>query len=158
MPRHSTVTEWTDEQRQAIADAFLKDGESASVIGKRYGVSRNAILGLVHRYKSAHGIGGKTRAAAPRSVAAKQPVSRPASRGTRPSHIPPIPRKTRLPQIDRCTPAPARLVAIADLKSGECRFPVTPHDAPRDGHLFCGLGVAEQGGSYCAAHVRLAHA
>lgn len=39
---------WTDEQRAKIKDLWL-GGLSATLIGRRYGVSRNSIIGVTHR-------------------------------------------------------------------------------------------------------------
>lgn len=42
------MTIWTDEKRADIAKLWMA-GHSATIIGRRYGVSRNSIIGVVHR-------------------------------------------------------------------------------------------------------------
>lgn len=41
-------------------------------------------------------------------------------------------------------------LTITDLRMDQCRFPITPDDAPR--HFFCGERVMEPGCPYCAEH------
>lgn len=42
------MTIWTDEKRAEVAKLWMQ-GHSATIIGRRYGVSRNSIIGVVHR-------------------------------------------------------------------------------------------------------------
>jgi hypothetical protein len=42
------MTIWTDEKRAEVAKLW-NEGLSATIIGRRYGVSRNSIIGLVYR-------------------------------------------------------------------------------------------------------------
>jgi hypothetical protein len=41
-------------------------------------------------------------------------------------------------------------LTITDLGPGQCRFPVTPFDAPK--HFFCGEPVEYEKCPYCAVH------
>lgn len=50
------MKDWTEQDRARIG-AFLMDGLSASQIGNEMGVTRNAIIGLVHRDKNLRAIG-----------------------------------------------------------------------------------------------------
>lgn len=46
---HTAAGNWTEKTAGDAVKRYL-EGETASTVGKRYGVSRNAIIGLVHRY------------------------------------------------------------------------------------------------------------
>jgi hypothetical protein len=46
-------------------------------------------------------------------------------------------------------------VALMDLESGQCKYPITPHDATSAQHRFCGCKQA-LGLPYCADHAKIA--
>ena len=52
---------WTDQQIAEIVKAFYIDGFSAAQIAPRYGVSRNAIIGVAHRHRQKSGHVPKAR-------------------------------------------------------------------------------------------------
>lgn len=46
---------WTSDQRETVAWLFDEAGQSAGQIAKLFGVSRNAICGLLHRMEMRRG-------------------------------------------------------------------------------------------------------
>jgi len=156
--------QWTDEQRKAIAMAYYTDGESASAIAARYGVSRNAIIGLAHRVRARSG--GLTRKLA-YAVAPQQPKQARAAKADRPRKQSPRTWHMQACALAKARPVPAepvsppqplaaaRSIPQSLLGADECKFPVTPHDAPRAAHLFCGLPA--EGGPYCPHHAEIAY-
>lgn len=161
---------YSAEEKTAIA-GWLREELSATQIAnllsaqRRCAVSRNAIIGVIHRDKTLAAIGlhgkvAKGVAAAP-SVprAPKQHLHAGNIRGKKegralvPGFAAPKPR----PLDDGIAPfvydATTHHVGIETLKAGECRWPV--NDAkPGEKHLFCGRisGLS----SYCPHHCRRA--
>jgi GcrA cell cycle regulator len=143
---------WTPEQDTRLAD-FLRDGKSASEIGAELGVSRNAVVGRVHRNPELAKIGfarspGKQ---GPRQRKSDKPRARPRIAVVSPSilfdHAPavPLPEPVFIPGERHTVGRP-----ILMLGHGECRWPV--NDADRgELHLFCG---APADGSWCECHRR----
>lgn len=142
---------WTAEQRTAIVQAF-NGGASTPDLARRFGVSRAAITGLIHRerVKAGHKPGARgrhLRSGPPAKTARAAPSERRQVKALAPVRKP----------MRAAPPAPpdALRLPLADLRADQCRFAVTPHDAAPHQHLFC--GAPADGGSYCGWHARLAH-
>lgn len=141
------MTEWTKENRRAVFHAFTEGGMSYTQIAGEWKTSRQAIAGIVHRWRQKHGLvpPRKSRAkGAPRTPPGRQNGARRAAgkahqRTTHSRPLRPIAEVV----------ADARAVPLADLGPRECLFAVSPHEAPPAGHLFCGLPAA---GTYCPEH------
>ncbi|MGE0829297.1 MAG: GcrA family cell cycle regulator [Hyphomonadaceae bacterium] len=144
---------WTEE-RVALLKKLWAEGHSASQIAKQIGgVTRNAVIGKVHRL----------------GLAGRATPSRPAKRPARPR-----PQRSQLPSAPRVRPnnpgggyAPPVLTVVLDplrfedgsvatvltLRDDMCKFPIgNPDDAD---FAFCGR--ASCAGPYCADHARLAY-
>lgn len=182
---------YSDDEIEAIA-AWLREALSANEIADRFGqqfrryVSRNGIIGIVHRNKVLKAI-GFARAFGPRE-ALKQTPWTPGRKNVAPlkgrkggfaSSPSQLPGRLKLLAIDdehepdfdalsmhaRAVAKPREVVSdrtydaaslklrIADLRDGQCRFPVNDSVDP-GGHLFCGLAVSRV--SYCAHHANRA--
>src|SRR6266446_3684350 len=125
---------WTDE-RVELLKKLWSDGLSASrIAGELGGITRNAVIGKVHRL----GLAG--RAKAPTS-------SMPRPRKPRSSHAfvvyeiepEPEPIENIIPIGQRCS--------LLDLTEGKCRWPIG--DPGQAEFFFCG-GKAIEGLPYCA--------
>lgn len=139
---------WTPEQ-DARLKALLIDRMSASQIGAKLGVSRNAVVGRVHRNKELAAIGfarssgkqgRKSVNTKPRRIAVVSP-------SILFDHAPSIP----LPEPEYVHGE--RLTVgrpIHMLGHGECRWPVNDADKG-ELHLFCG---APADGPWCECHRR----
>jgi GcrA cell cycle regulator len=142
---------WTEE-RVALLKKLWAEGHSASQIAKQIGgVTRNAVIGKVHRL----------------GLAGRATPSRPAKRPARPR-----PQRSQLPTAPRMRPAsggytppvltvvldPIRLedgktVSVLTLRDDMCKFPIG--DPPDVDFAFCGRTACA--GPYCADHARLAY-
>lgn len=145
---------WSDEQRQEVLRAYYGEGLSARQVAGRYGVSRQAVIGIVHRYSAQYGYERKGRPEKKR-----QSLPKPAKRRRAPS-----PRTAQAwtpqtaptaPRLPRPSPAilPSLEMTFDDLGTTRCQFATTPHDVPPAGHRFCGHPV--ESGRWCAHHARL---
>ena len=138
---------WTDERVELLKKLWL-DGLSASQIAKQLGgVTRNAVIGKVHRL----GLSGR---AAPSQPA--RPVFK-APRPPRPAHVP-APRRVEAAQQQ---PAPAPVLYVEEpgsatvltLGAHMCKWPIG--DPATDAFTFCGRRAGE--GPYCNEHARMAY-
>ena len=138
---------WNDE-RVELLKRFWAEGLSASQIASKMGgVTRNAVIGKVHRL----GLSGRAAPATPQrgrsydhdfddlDGLADEPAMKPIV--AEPEFIAPI----VLEGGDKAT--------VATLKNHMCKWPIG--DPARDDFHFCGQG-APTGKSYCAYHARVA--
>ena len=155
---------WTEERVELLKKLWA-DGLSASQIaGQMGGVTRNAVIGKVHRL----GLSGraKTNAAPaqprPRKVARapSHPLThRPAVHGNTAlaAHLRAAPEAEPEPEIafdeDVVIPMSER-VTIMELRDSMCRWPMGDPTTPE--FRFCG-GKAITGLPYCPHHSRIAY-
>lgn len=155
---------WTDERIEELRKLWA-DGLSASQIANTLGgVSRNAVIGKIHRL----GLSGRVKAA---RASARRPAAAPASAPA------PRPKQVTQPRVmavgstvvkvverEQFQPAPEPVVAAAivslhegvtliDLKHSSCRWPVG--DPSSDEFRYCGAHTGA-GDTYCAAHADIA--
>jgi len=137
---------WTDERVELLKKLWL-DGLSASQIAKQLGgVTRNAVIGKVHRL----GLSGRAAPSQPARPTFKAP------RAPRPAHVP-APRRVEAPQ----PPAPPPVFYVEEpgsatvltLGAHMCKWPIG--DPATDNFTFCGRRAGE--GPYCVEHARLAY-
>lgn len=140
---------WTEE-RVALLRKLWAEGLSASQIAKQLtGVTRNAVIGKVHRL----GLAGRATPSRP----AKRPV-----RASRPRVIGPSAPRLRMPSLTPSVVIPdlepmkledGRAATVLTLNESMCKFPIgDPTDAT---FAFCGR--ASSCGPYCQDHARLAY-
>jgi GcrA cell cycle regulator len=154
---------WTDERVETLKKLW-QDGHSASQIAKQLGgVTRNAVIGKVHRL----GLSGR---AAPSTPA--RPMYKPAPRPTRtmtpsshapshsaPSHTPPVRREPVVARPAVSTPIVPYVeepgtATVLTLGSKMCKWPIG--DPASDSFSFCGRR-ADDGTPYCVEHARVAY-
>ena len=145
---------WTDERVDSLRKLWL-DGLSASQIAKQLGggVTRNAVIGKVHRL----GLSGR--------AAPSQPQRQPA-RPQRPARAvaaaaPPAPEVRR---VASSTPVPPTPVAyrceapgsatVLTLGAHMCKWPIG--DPGSDSFSFCGRRAGAEG-PYCVEHAQVAY-
>jgi len=148
---------WTDE-RVELLKKLWSDGLSASQIAAELGgITRNAVIGKVHRL----GLSGRaksTSSAAPRPRRARSAthmlrIGRPAIRGnTALAHAYEI-EEAEPELIQNIIPIGQRRT-ILELNDQTCRWPVG--DPGSNDFFFCG-GNAVTGLPYCAFHSRVAY-
>ncbi len=142
---------WTEE-RVSLLRKLWTEGLSASQIAKQLGgVTRNAVIGKVHRL----GLAGRATPSRP----AKRPV-----RAARPRPLP-GPSAPRLrtatnlpavavPHLDPLVLEDGATASVLTLNDRMCKFPIG--DPPDADFAFCGRD-ANGTGPYCADHARLAY-
>ena len=172
---------WTDE-RVEVLKKMWGEGQSASQIAKVLGgVTRNAVIGKVHRLGLSNRIGGggSTKAGAKNRPAKPVPAAPSAARpeAAQPAPLPPrkpvIPlRRPIIPAGQPLPPQPsaneispealasvrevekkAKRIGLMELTERTCKWPIG--DPATDDFWFCGLSV-QTGKPYCEAHVSVA--
>jgi GcrA cell cycle regulator len=158
---------WTDD-RVEVLKKLWSEGLSASQIAKQLGgVTRNAVIGKVHRL----GLAG--RAAPSRPAARMVAVPRPkpvvpprpavvagtdvASAQQRAAALAPAPQAAAGQAAPAPRPAvarPANVIGVLELTSHTCRWPIGDPDDPEFG--FCGMKTAD-GLPYCPEHAAIAY-
>jgi GcrA cell cycle regulator len=155
--------EWTDERVETLKALWI-GGNSATEVSRHLGVTRNAVIGKVHRL----GLGGRLKPATPRAAAAKTPhrtrsnfgwmraaTPRPKPVGTsefaQTATPSPRPRYARPSAVDLPDFAPTANLLSLDAHS--CRWPIGHPDHPEFG--FCGR-ERPSNVPYCAHHRKLA--
>ncbi|HEX8233007.1 MAG TPA: GcrA family cell cycle regulator [Caulobacteraceae bacterium] len=137
---------WTDERVETLKKLWL-EGLSASQVAKQLGgVTRNAVIGKVHRL----GLSGRatpSQPSRPRIAAPRPPraVHHHAPRRVEP-RADPQPVALRYPE----EPGSATVLTLG---AHMCKWPIG--DPSSDGFTFCGRRIGD--GSYCVEHARLAY-
>ena len=155
---------WTDERVELLGKLW-QEGRSASQIAAELGlgVTRNAVIGKVHRL----GLAGRPKPAVAAQVRMKPKlVTRPVEERAKvetvfdtvvtPLPIAPKPAIALVAQQssgDVVIPFSER-VTIMDLRESSCRWPMGDPTNPE--FRFCGARTGQDGSPYCLAHSRLA--
>ena len=140
--------DWTEDRIEALK-ALWQAGSTAKQVSQVLGVSRNAVIGKVHRL----GLGGRHAPAAPRSIAGQAPRRTPARTWTAATPKPPVsPRPTRRRYVESAELPPT--VQLLTLGVRSCRWPIGHPDEA--GFGFCGRDRAGAG-PYCAHHRQFAY-
>lgn len=167
---------WTDERVERLTKLWA-EGLSASQIATQLGgVSRNAVIGKVHRLC----LPGRAKAGGPAATPARTP-KRPAPSAPRPSNFAarpsaPAPRAASRPvaaaalnddlafeMAEDLAPMPvlnntvlpaSRRLSLTDLTERTCKWPVG--DPMTDEFHFCGCD-SQDNSPYCKYHAKLAY-
>jgi GcrA cell cycle regulator len=153
---------WTDERVETLKKLWL-DGLSASQIAKQLGgVTRNAVIGKVHRL----GLSGRAAPSQPARPVFKAPrPARPAATTVpAPRRPPPQPQTVHevapVAATPHQPPALARqpeergVATVLTLGAHMCKWPIG--DPATDDFSFCGRRSSEEG-PYCVEHARVAY-
>lgn len=148
---------WTDERVTTLKKLWL-DGLSASQIAKQLGgVTRNAVIGKVHRL----GLSGRAAPSQPARPAFKAPrPARPAATAmpsaprrviaAEPSALPAVAAQPSVPAFRAEEPGSATVLTLG---AHMCKWPIG--DPSADGFTFCGRRSSD--GPYCNEHARVAY-
>ena len=142
---------WTEDRVGALKKLWL-EGQSASQIAKQLGggVTRNAVIGKVHRL----GLSGRAAPSQPARTTFRAPRPRPAQ----PTQAPSAPRRIEAVQ-PRPAPVPAPMpdlpgtATVMTLGAHMCKWPIG--DPSSDEFSFCGRRSSE--GVYCVEPARVAY-
>ena len=133
---------WTDDRVDLLCRLW-RDGKSASEVARALGgVTRNAVIGKVHRL----GLAGRSRPSAPG-------VARARTREPAPRRLP-RPRRACPASTLVAPPLPeAGLASVVSIRRGQCRWPIGEPEQP--GFSLCGRPAVR--GAYCAGHAAMAY-
>jgi GcrA cell cycle regulator len=140
---------WTEERKDALKKLWA-DGLSASQIGDELGVTRNAVIGLVHRM----GLPKRRENVAPaknRVPSQRQRSARPRFNFVPPKAYEPVDKRAVVAAI---VPPVEPPLSVFNLTAATCRWPVGDPQEP--GFRFCGHPPGA-GKPYCAAHCAMAY-
>lgn len=149
---------WTDDRVELLKKLWTEGLSASQIAGRLGGVSRNAVIGKVHRLGLAgRATQSRSKPARPRpriSAIKRVPKPRLAHHGN------PALRALYQPDADRYVPPPEELdiapedrVALVDLTECSCRWPVGDPQSPDFG--FCNHKKVP-GLQYCETHARRA--
>ena len=145
---------WTDERVANLKKLWL-DGLAASQIAKQLGgVTRNAVIGKVHRL----GLSGRAAPSQPSRPAFRAARPRPTQAPSAPRRIEPAPRAAAAAPAQPA-PRPAVLdlpgtATVLTLGSHMCKWPIG--DPSSNEFSFCGRR-SDEGHPYCVEHSRVAY-
>ena len=146
---------WTEDRVGALKKLWL-EGQSASQIAKQLGggVTRNAVIGKVHRL----GLSGRAAPSQPARATFRPSRPRPAQ----PAQQPSAPRRIEAVQPRPVAAAPSVPAPMPDLPGTAtvmtlgahmCKWPIG--DPSSNEFSFCGRRSSE--GVYCVEHARVAY-
>lgn len=140
-------TGWTDARVETLKTLWREGLSAAQIAGRLGGVTRNAVIGKIHR------LGLSGRAVTPRLGGQRPAWAKPRRRARRP---PSGPKLAAAPAVDipERVEGPGLATSILQLGAHVCRWPIG--DPKAADFSFCGRR-ADEGGPYCPAHRRIAH-
>ena len=145
---------WTEDRVGALKKLWL-EGQSASQIAKQLGggVTRNAVIGKVHRL----GLSGRAAPSQPARATFRPSRPRPAQ----PTQAPSAPRRLEAvqpravstPSVPAPMPDLPGTATVMTLGAHMCKWPIG--DPSSTEFSFCGRRASE--GVYCLEHARVAY-
>ncbi|WP_295808663.1 GcrA family cell cycle regulator [uncultured Nitratireductor sp.] len=157
---------WTDERVETLKKLWAEGLSASQIAAQLGGVSRNAVIGKVHRLK----LSSRGRATSPRTRQKKTPAAPSTTtrrpRNTRPSTVTvgatalqvqfdeePVARTYLRPTEDVVVPI-SRKLELVQLTETTCKWP--NGDPLSEDFSFCGNDAGENG-PYCTYHSRIAY-
>lgn len=140
---------WDDERVELLKKLWSEGLSASQIAGKMGGVTRNAVIGKVHRL----GLSGRATPAKPQRGRSYETPSPTLSAAPKAGPIDTAPVITEPEFTAPLMTETGDLTTVATLKNNMCKWPVG--DPATDDFHFCGQSTAT-GKSYCAYHARLA--
>lgn len=154
---------WTDEMVEDLRRMW-KEGLTTGEIGKRLNVSKNSIVGKVHRL----GLSGRPSPIKKKENTQTEPKTKEAQAKQIKEPVKETPKpavkKETEPQVKNPSPAPKAAaeprhkaghnISLTDLDNHTCRWPIG--DPKDDNFHFCGKKV-RIGQTYCEEHAAVAY-
>ncbi len=150
-----TIAPWTAERVEQLR-SYVATGMTCSQIAAEIGVTRNAVIGKIHRL----GLSTERPAAAP-AGSCQQRARRPrllARRQLLRLVSPDAPGGTSETACEPAAVDSTQRCSLPELAQGKCRWPLNDSgsDFSTADFVFCG-NEAAAGFSYCAGHARMAY-
>lgn len=137
---------WTDDAVETLTRLWRQGDLSAAMIARRLGVTRNAVLGKIHRL-------GLSQPRRPRPPAIAPPARRAKSRPIAPVARAPASAPVRTPPKLAAEVGPGLVARLEDLPPRACHWPLG--DPQAADFTFCGRKA--EAGPYCPAHAGVAY-
>lgn len=137
---------WNDERVEQLKKMWAEGLSASQIASKMGGVTRNAVIGKVHRL----GLSGRAAPAKPQRGCSSSRFEDSGATYREPA------MKTIVPEPEFIAPLildSGDRTTVATLKNNMCRWPVG--DPAREDFHFCGQSTPA-GKSYCAYHAHLA--
>jgi GcrA cell cycle regulator len=149
----ATPVTWNPERVTQLR-TYIGAGLTCSQIAAEIGVSRNAVIGKIHRLGLGPGRSAATvtRVCSPRPQRPQVPSQRQMLRVLTAE----APRVADDTILEAPTVESTQGCSLLELGHGKCRWPVSERGGSAADFIFCGSDAAS-GFSYCAAHARMAY-
>lgn len=136
---------WSDDRVQTLTRLW-RDGLSASQIACALagGVTRNAVIGKVHRL----GLSDRAKPSTPGALPRREPRRAEIRR-----RVAPVPRLRREPAPASDAMPTTGTAAVLSIRRDQCRWPIG--DPRADNFSLCGCAAVR--GAYCAGHAEIAY-
>lgn len=154
---------WTEERVELLRKLWTEGLSASQIAAELGGVTRNAVIGKVHRI----GLSGRPKnASSHAAVRQKRTASRPNSHakpgraqprtamGEQAEAAAPASQPPRAPQPTDVPKPEFLMLDLLELTEHHCKFPLG--DPQEAGFGFCGA-PAKDGETYCAYHCRIAY-
>jgi len=139
---------WTDERVELLKKLWAEGLSAAQIANKMGGVTRNAVIGKVHRL----GLSGRATPAKPqRGCGALASAKQDGAQKPAPPEV-----KSVIPEPEFAAPLVLKSgdrTTVSTIKNNMCKWPVG--DPAKDDFHFCGQPTLS-GKSYCAYHAHMA--
>jgi len=139
---------WTDDRVEQLKTLWSEGLSAAQIANKMGGVTRNAVIGKVHRL----GLSGRATPARPQR--GRTTTARKEGNDARPAA--PMDLKPVIPEPEFIAPAvldSGDRMTVSTIKKNMCKWPIG--DPAADDFHFCGQST-QMGKSYCAYHAHMA--
>lgn len=140
---------WTDERVELLKTLWAEGLSAAQIANKMGGVTRNAVIGKVHRL----GLSGRATPAKPQrgcSTTTAERKETPNAQKPRQEMKPVIPEPEFIAPLVLDT---GDKTTVSTIKNNMCKWPIG--DPAQDDFHFCGQSTLS-GKSYCAYHAHMA--
>ena len=141
---------WTDERVELLKTLWAEGLSAAQIANKMGGVTRNAVIGKVHRL----GLSGRATPAKPQRGCGPSAERREEVAAVKPQQRQEI--KPIIPEVSTIAPLvldTGDRTTVSTIKNNMCKWPIG--DPAKEDFHFCGQ-PALTGKSYCTHHARMA--
>ena len=142
---------WTDERVELLKTLWAEGLSAAQIANKMGGVTRNAVIGKVHRL----GLSGRATPAKPQRgrISAPEPREETAAPSAAPRRLVAKPTAPEPEFIAPLVLDSGDPTTVSTIKNNMCKWPIG--DPAKDDFHFCGQPTLP-GKSYCAYHAHMA--